>query len=69
MIDTTLHEIVHHFQYCSDPRNFEKKYKTMLDQCSYEKHPMEIEARKIASKHVKPCFNYLIESGYLKRAA
>ncbi len=69
MIDTTLHEVVHHFQYCSDPKNFKKKYDTLLHQCTYEKHPMEIEARSVAAKHVKSCFNYLIQQGYVKKAA
>jgi hypothetical protein len=69
VIDTSLHEVVHYLQYCSDPKNFDNKYKSLLDKCTYEKHPMEIEARVIAANHVKPCLNYLIESGYLKKSA
>jgi hypothetical protein len=69
LIDSSLHELCHHFQFCTDPKNFETRYKRLLDEYTYEKHPMEIEARSIASKYVKPCFNYLVENGFLKEAA
>jgi len=69
MVDTSLHELIHHFQYCSDPKNFERNYKMLLHQHTYEKHPMEIEARSMASKHVKSCLKHLIENGYVKEAA
>lgn len=68
-IDTILHEVVHFFQYSADKRNFQTKYKLLLNQFTYVHHPMEIEARKIASQYVNPCFDYLIENGYLTKAA
>jgi len=66
LIDSALHELCHHYQYCTDPRNFQIRYKKLLDEYTYEKHPMEIEARKIAAAYVKPCFEYLVENGFLK---
>lgn len=69
LIDSSLHELCHHFQYCTDPKNFQTRYKRLLNEFTYEKHPMEIEARKLAAQYVKPCFQYLVNNGYLKDAA
>jgi hypothetical protein len=69
MIDSSLHELVHHFQYCADPKNFNKRYKLLLDQYSYDKHPMEKEACSIASIYVKSCLKHLINNGFVKQKA
>lgn len=66
LIDTTLHEVVHLLQFCSDKKNFEKRYSTLLSEKSYANHPMEIEARKIASANTSACKKYLIEQGKLR---
>jgi hypothetical protein len=69
LIDSSIHELCHHFQYCADPRNFQSRYKRLLYLHQYRNHPMEIEARNMAAKYVNPCFKYLVEKGYLKSAA
>ena len=69
LIDSSIHELCHHLQYCADPRNYQTRYKRLLDEYTYAKHPMEIEARNMAAKYVNPCFKYLVEKGYLKKVA
>lgn len=66
LIDTSLHEVVHCFQYFLDKRNYEQKYAKWLKEKTYSFHPMEIEARKIASANTKDCKNYMIEQGKLR---
>jgi hypothetical protein len=65
VVDTSIHEFVHWCQFRLDPRNFQSRYKKLMDVYSYEKHPMEIEARTIAAKHVKQCIAYLHSKGFI----
>jgi hypothetical protein len=67
LIDSSIHELCHHFQYCADPRNYQTRYNRLMEY-TYAKHPMEIEARNMAAKYVNPCFEYLVQKGYLKKA-
>jgi hypothetical protein len=65
IVDTSLHEVVHLLQYTADKRNFQKKYNKLLQEKTYAKHPMEIEAVKLAAYYTDHCINYLIEQGKL----
>lgn len=67
LIDTVLHEVVHHFQYLSDKRNFSQKYAKLLEEKTYQHHPMEIEARKYAAHYMKHCRDYMLSQGYMVR--
>ena len=67
IIDTSLHEVVHFLQYCADKKNFQTRYSKLLKELTYAKHPMEIEAVKIASSNTKACMKHMIEHGKLKK--
>lgn len=66
LIDTTLHEVVHLLQYCADKKNFEKRYTKLLHEKTYAKHPMEMEAVKLAAYYTPSCKKYMIEQGKLR---
>lgn len=67
LIDTALHEVVHFLQYCADKRNFQSRYTKLLQEKSYEKHPMEVEARKLAAAYLLACKNEFIAKGWITR--
>jgi hypothetical protein len=67
LVDSCIHEVVHYLQFCHDPKNYSKNYKLLLDKLSYQKHPMELEARSIAASYTKSCMKYLIEKGFLTK--
>lgn len=69
LIDTSLHEVVHLLQYYADKKNFEKRYAKLLSEKTYEKHPMEIEAKQMAAAHTKACKYFLISHGMLRKTA
>jgi len=66
LIDSTLHEVIHAFQLFSDKQNFQKRYSRLLQEKTYAKHPMEIEARKLAAANTQACKEYLIAQGKLR---
>jgi len=68
LIDTTLHEVIHAFQFFSDKQNFQKRYSRLLQEKTYAKHPMEIEARKLAAANTQACKEFLISQGKLRIA-
>ena len=59
MVNTALHELAHYYQYLLQPNSFQTNYNKLLAQLSYEKHPMEIEARSMASKYTNACIDDL----------
>ena len=63
IIDTSLHEVVHLLQYNLDKKNFQKNYTKLLEEKTYSKHPMEIEARKLAAAHTRACKEFMITQG------
>lgn len=69
IIDSVLHEVVHYKQFRSDPKCFQRQYEKLLSENGYENHPMEKEARKIASKLVGPCLEFLITQNKLIKAS
>ena len=66
LIISSLHEVVHLLQWYSDKKNFQNRYYKLLQEKTYEKHPMEIEANKMAAEHTESCRNYLIATGKLR---
>ena len=69
IIDTSLHEVVHFLQFCADKKHFQTRYSKLLKGKTYAKHPMEIEAVKIASNYTQDCMNYMIAQGKIKKTA
>jgi len=67
LVDSCIHEVVHYLQFSHDPKNYSKNYKLFLDKMTYQRHPMEIEARTIAASHTKNCMNYLIQKGFITK--
>jgi len=58
LTDTTIHEYIHHLQMPS--KKYEKEYSDKLITYGYENHPMEIEARNLAKKYRKQCYDEII---------
>jgi len=58
LTDTTIHEFIHHLQMPS--KKYEKEYSDKLISHGYENHPMEIEARNLAKKFRKQCYDEII---------
>lgn len=58
LTDTTIHEFIHHLQMPS--KKYEKEYSDKLQTIGYENHPMEIEARNLAKKYRKQCYDEII---------
>ena len=56
--DTIIHEYIHHLQMPS--KKYEKEYSDKLISHGYENHPMEIEARNLAKKYRKQCYDEII---------
>ncbi len=65
LIDSSLHEVVHALQYCADKKGYQKKYTKLLEEHNYASHPMEVEARLLAERNLKPCIEYLYQKGFL----
>jgi len=66
LIDTILHEVVHQKQKSFYKKNFEKRYSKLLEEKTYAKHPMEIEAVQMATAYTPSCKKYLIEQAKLR---
>ncbi len=58
LTDTIIHEFIHHLQIPS--KKYEKEYSDKLITHGYENHPMEIEARNLAKKYRKQCYDEII---------
>jgi hypothetical protein len=67
IIDTVLHEVVHYKQYCRNPKNFNCTYTKQLQEIGYDKHPMEIEARRIAVEKTNTCLEYIVRVGLVEK--
>ena len=60
IVDSTIHEFIHHLQMPS--KKFEKEYSEKLISHGYENHPMEIEARNLAKKYRNQCYDQIIRN-------
>ncbi len=58
LVDTTIHEYIHHLQLPN--KKYEKEYSDKLISHGYENHPMEIEARILAKKYRNQCYDEII---------
>ncbi len=65
LISTTLHEIGHHFQMKTDPKEF-NMYNDYSKKFGYENNPCEVYARQFASQHLLPCIDYLLSKGVIE---
>ena len=65
LISTTLHEIGHHFQMKTDPKEF-NRYNEYSKKFGYRKNPCEVYARQFASQHLQPCIDYLLQKGVIE---
>jgi tRNA U55 pseudouridine synthase TruB len=61
--------IIHEYQHFLDIRNAsdQKDYAKVLATIGYEKHPLEIAARKTADKYQEACFNEMIKTGLITK--
>lgn len=66
LIDTSLHEVMHLLQYYADKKNYDKRYTKLSYEHTWAKHPMEIEAVKMAATYTLCCKKYMIEQGKLR---
>ena len=66
MVNTAIHELIHHYQFSVDKKHFQTNYTKLLNQLSYKKHPMEIEAREMASQYTDSCIKALEKQGLIK---
>lgn len=59
--------LIHEYQHFLDIRNAsdQKHYAKILEMIGYEKHPLEIAARKAADKYQKACFNDMVKKGLI----
>ena len=64
-VEITLHEVAHYIQDHTDIRY--KKYETYNAEVGYDNNPLEVEARKFASRHVDKCLLYLEAKSLVKR--
>lgn len=55
LVNTVIHEYCHHLQF-EKPQS-QKVYDKLLMDIGYLNHPMEIEARNVASKNTMKCIN------------
>lgn len=67
IVYVVLHELVHKYQFQSDPRNFNGKYNILLAQKNYDNHPMEIEANTISLNQLQNCIQFLLDKQYIKK--
>ena len=58
LVDTAIHEFVHHLQLPN--KKFEKEYSDKLISHGYYNHPMEREARNLAKKYRNQCYDEII---------
>ena len=58
LVDTAIHEFIHHCQLPS--KKFEKEYSDKLISHGYYNHPMEREARNLAKKYRNQCYDEII---------
>ncbi len=65
LVSTTLHEIGHHFQMKTDPKEF-NKYIEYSKKFGYDKNPCEVYARQFASQHLQPCIDYLLSKNVIE---
>ena len=54
LIDTIIHEYTHYLR-----PNFQKEYEKVSKEFTYDKNPLEIEAKQMARRHRKKCFTYV----------
>ena len=60
LVDTAIHEFVHHCQLPS--KKYEKEYSDKLISHGYYNHPMEREARNLAKKYRNQCYDEIIKN-------
>ena len=65
LISTILHEIGHHFQMKTDPKEY-NRYKEYSKKYGYKNNPCEVYARQFASQNLQPCIDFLLQKGIIE---
>lgn len=65
LVSTILHEIGHHFQMLTDPKEY-NRYNDYSKKFGYENNPCEVYAQQFASQHLQPCIDYLLTKGIIE---
>ena len=60
LVDTIIHEYIHHLQMPS--KKYEKEYSTKLISEGYYNNSYEVSARKLARKYRNQCYDEIIEN-------
>lgn len=60
LTDTIIHEYVHHLQF--QKKSTETDYDKKTDECGYWDNSYEVEARELAKKHRKDCFDWVLRN-------
>ena len=60
LVDTVIHEYVHHLQFTR--KSTEQEYNKKLVEVGYWNNPYEQEARKIASRNRKECLKWIFSN-------